>query len=132
MAMFDAGLTDDEVRIVATGAAFARKFSERGDLDAEIRRARAKWTDVPRLPYGYRYKGGDIEVMVLSKDKDGNEQIDWVFFCSAVEFRAVTRRPGRQGLGTSSTHKNAGWKVEQPDRHAGNDNGLQGVFRGPL
>ena len=93
MALFDAGLTDDEVRIVATGAAFARKFSERGDLDAEIKRARSKWTDTPKLPFGYRYSGGNIEKMVTVKDKDGNEKIVWVFFCSAVEFRAVTRSP---------------------------------------
>ncbi len=93
MALFDAGLTDDEVLIVATGAAFARKFSERGDLDAEIKRARSKWTDTPKLPFGYRYSGGNIEKMVKVKDKDGNEKIVWVFFCSAVEFRAVTRSP---------------------------------------
>ena len=93
MALFDAGLTDDEVRIVATGAAFAAKFSDRGDLEAEIKRARAKWTDTPKLPFRYRYNGGDIEKMIKVKDKDGNEEIIWVFFCSAVEFRAVTRNP---------------------------------------
>ncbi len=93
MALFDAKLTDAEVLIVATGAPFARKFSERGDLEAEIRRARAKWHDTPKFPYGYRYSGDSIEKMVKVKDKDGNEEIKWVFFCSAVEFRAVTRNP---------------------------------------
>ncbi len=43
LSLFDAKLTDDEVLIVATGAIFARKFDERGDLDEEIWRARAKW-----------------------------------------------------------------------------------------
>ncbi len=43
MGLFAAGLTDDEVCVVAAGAAFARKFSERGDLENEIKRARAKW-----------------------------------------------------------------------------------------
>ena len=98
-ALFDAGLTDAEVLIVATGATFASKYSDRGDLEAEIKRARAKWTDTPKLPYGYRYNGGDIQVMVKSKDKDGNEEIIWVFFCSAVEFRAVTRNPDGKDWG---------------------------------
>ena len=42
--LFNAGLTDDEVEIVATGSAFARKFDERGDLHEEIVRVRAGWT----------------------------------------------------------------------------------------
>ena len=37
------GLTDDEVHLVAAEAPFAAKFRERGDLDDEIARARAKW-----------------------------------------------------------------------------------------
>jgi len=43
MSLFDANLTDDETLIVATGAPFARKFDERGDLDVEICRSRARW-----------------------------------------------------------------------------------------
>ena len=43
MSLFDANLTDDEVLIVATGAPFARKFDERGDLEEEISRSRARW-----------------------------------------------------------------------------------------
>ena len=93
MQLFDAKLTDDEVLLVATGAPFARKFDKRGDLEADIRRARAKWTDTPKLPFGYRYNGNSIEKMIKVKDKDGNEETIWVFFCSAVEFRAVTRNP---------------------------------------
>ena len=42
MSMIEAGLTDDEVRIASDGAPFARKFWERGDLDDEIRRTRAR------------------------------------------------------------------------------------------
>ena len=41
--LMEFGLTDDEIRIVAEGEPFAAKFSSRGDLDEEIRRARAKW-----------------------------------------------------------------------------------------
>ena len=53
MGLFDAGLTDDEVCVVAAGAAFARKFSGRGDLENEIKRARAKWTsDNEKKPRG--------------------------------------------------------------------------------
>ena len=36
--------TDNEVRYVATGAAFARKFEQSG-LDAEIERGRARWKE---------------------------------------------------------------------------------------
>ena len=43
LGLFDAGLTDGEVHLVAAGAPFASKFRERGDLDDEIARARAKW-----------------------------------------------------------------------------------------
>ena len=43
MALFDANLTDDEVLIVSAGAPFARKFDERGDLEEEIGRSRARW-----------------------------------------------------------------------------------------
>jgi len=42
--LFRAGLDDNEVRRVTTGAAFARKF-ERGGLEAEIERARARWKE---------------------------------------------------------------------------------------
>jgi Protein of unknown function (DUF3631) len=41
--LMDHGLTDDEIRILATDAAFARKFAARGDIDAEIGRVRARW-----------------------------------------------------------------------------------------
>ena len=43
LALMEHGLTDDEVRLVADGAPFAAKYAERGDLDAEIARTRAKW-----------------------------------------------------------------------------------------
>jgi hypothetical protein len=42
-ALFDAGLDQDEALIVATDAPFARKFGDRGDLEAEINRVYAKW-----------------------------------------------------------------------------------------
>ena len=41
--LFRAGLTPDEVLTVATGSAFARKYGERGDLEAEIARAWSGW-----------------------------------------------------------------------------------------
>ena len=41
-ALMDQGLTDEDVRVLADAAPFARKFAERGDLDAEIARIRSK------------------------------------------------------------------------------------------
>jgi hypothetical protein len=41
--LFEAGLSDFQVLAVADGAPFARKFWERGDLLAEIARARGRW-----------------------------------------------------------------------------------------
>ena len=41
--LFEHGLTDDEVRLVGDGAPFAAKYAERGDLNAEIARARTRW-----------------------------------------------------------------------------------------
>jgi len=43
MVLMEHGLTDDEIRLVAKDAPFAAKFRERGDLDEEIDRVRAKW-----------------------------------------------------------------------------------------
>jgi hypothetical protein len=43
MALIEHGLTDDEIRLVAKGAPFAAKFRDRGDLDEEIGRVRARW-----------------------------------------------------------------------------------------
>ena len=44
MALFERGHTDAEVQLVAESAPFAAKYAVRGDLEAEIERARAKWT----------------------------------------------------------------------------------------
>jgi hypothetical protein len=41
--LMDAGLTDDEVYEVSDGAVFALKWLERGDLEEEISRVRARW-----------------------------------------------------------------------------------------
>jgi hypothetical protein len=41
--LMDHGLSDDEVLVVAEHAPFAKKYSVRGDLIAEITRVRAKW-----------------------------------------------------------------------------------------
>ena len=41
-ALMAQGLSDDDVRALAEAAPFARKFAERGDLDAEIARIRSK------------------------------------------------------------------------------------------
>jgi len=41
--LFENGLSDLEVRLVADGAAFAEKFWQRGDLIEEINRARGRW-----------------------------------------------------------------------------------------
>ena len=49
MSLFDAGLTDDEVRLVADGAPFAAKYQER--LDSEIARARSKWNSQKKSPF---------------------------------------------------------------------------------
>jgi hypothetical protein len=43
--LFEHGLTDNEIRIVADSAPFAAKYASRGDLDAEIARARTKWEE---------------------------------------------------------------------------------------
>ncbi len=43
-ALFDAGLTISDVAAIARVSAFAAKFLERGDLDAEIGRAHSRWT----------------------------------------------------------------------------------------
>jgi len=45
MALFEYGLADDEVGLVAEGAPFAAKYKSRGDLGAEIARVRAKWEE---------------------------------------------------------------------------------------
>ena len=42
LALMDHHLGDHDVRLVAAGAPFARKFTERGDIDAEIARVRSK------------------------------------------------------------------------------------------
>jgi putative DNA primase/helicase len=44
MALLECGLTAREVQLVAESAAFAAKYAVRGDLEAEIGRARAKWS----------------------------------------------------------------------------------------
>ena len=44
-ALMEYGLSDSAVRHVADSAPFAHKYSERGDLDAEIERARAHWQE---------------------------------------------------------------------------------------
>jgi putative DNA primase/helicase len=100
LGLFTAGLTDDEVRIAADGAPFARKFEDR--LDEEIRRARAKWRETDHseskspLPDGYRYRKGNIEY----REKDGVEDDKgWTYLCSAVEFVAVTRNAEGKGWG---------------------------------
>jgi hypothetical protein len=42
LALMEHGLNDPEIRLLADGAPFARKFVERGDLDPEIARVRTK------------------------------------------------------------------------------------------
>jgi putative DNA primase/helicase len=42
-ALMEHGLSDEQVYVVADGASFACKFTERGDLRAEITRQRANW-----------------------------------------------------------------------------------------
>ncbi len=42
--LMEYGLTDDEIRLLAETGAFANKYLARSDLDAEVARARAKWS----------------------------------------------------------------------------------------
>ncbi len=44
-ALMEYGLSDSAVRRVAEGGPFARKYTERGDLDVEIERERARWQE---------------------------------------------------------------------------------------
>ena len=73
MGLFDAGLTDSEVCVVAAGAAFARKFSEHGDLDAEIRRARTRWKasqDAAGVSIEGMLSDGTLKKMFVARHKD--------------------------------------------------------------
>ena len=45
MALMELGCTDDEITLLAVNGPFASKFTSRGDVDVEVGRVRARWTE---------------------------------------------------------------------------------------
>jgi hypothetical protein len=102
MALFDANLTDDEILIVATGTPFARKFDERGGLEEEISRSRARWnarkqisdgdaassdekkTQGMRLPSAGAYEAKDDGLFWTKETRDGDVRQRLTNFCAWI------------------------------------------------
>src|SRR5262249_59286129 len=108
-AVWEFGLCDLEVGLVADGALFATKYTARGDLDAEIARARNYWDasgaklvtpldqSAPPLPDGFTLMCGNIFYRKARKATNEDAKVhddaeaEHVFVCSRLEFFAQTR-----------------------------------------